>query len=138
MNKSVKELERENLKTYIKVFTYFVIVFSALLLLILSLIKMDKAKQAEKQKSLDEVIVLSDSTSIDNISHNNEVIHIPGYPGDFVILQDENGSCAFSSIRVGYFTDTKVMYSMSSGYGILTPLINSDGSPLLYDEDNTT
>lgn len=36
--------------------------------------------------------------------------------------------------RVVYDKETKVMYSMSS-YGELSPLINADGTPRLYGED---
>lgn len=36
--------------------------------------------------------------------------------------------------RVVYDKETKVMYSMSS-YGELRPLINADGTPRLYEED---
>lgn len=57
------------------------------------------------------------------------VVHIPGYTGDFIILTD-------SFITIGYFTDTRVMYSLSSGYGILTLLVTSDGSPMLYEGGN--
>ena len=36
--------------------------------------------------------------------------------------------------RAVYDKETKVMYSMSS-YGELTPLINADGTPRLYEEN---
>lgn len=40
--------------------------------------------------------------------------------------------------RIIYDTDTKVMYSLSTGsynFGNLTMLVNADGSPKLYKED---
>lgn len=41
--------------------------------------------------------------------------------------------------EIVYHKDTKVMYAISDGgnsYGIFTLLVNSDGSPMLYEEES--
>lgn len=138
-NKSEMETERQNIKTSVKAFAYFIVIFSVVLLVVLMLLDTSSDTYEEKldmQGNLVEVANGLDDELFDNTSltvTTDEVIHIPGYPGDFVLLTDKNGRRGFSSIRVGYFTDTKVMYSLSSGYAILTLLVNSDGTPMLYD-----
>lgn len=52
----------------------------------------------------------------------------------FVII----GHCHDSLMRVGFYLAyqkrTKVMYSVTNE-GVMTPLVNADGTPLLYDGD---
>lgn len=118
--------ERQNIRTYFKIFIIFMIAFVAALLL-LGLFSSFVKQDAEIESKVQEKVYL-DMTQKSHIPEER-VVHIPGYTGDFIILTD-------SFITIGYFTDTRVMYSLSSGYGILTLLVTSDGSPMLYEGGN--
>lgn len=130
-----RKTERENINTYIKIFTYFIAIFSVIIMIIALSASLNSNSQSQEKEvqNLEGTIKISNNTSLNDENTVDDVIQVPGYPGDFVILTDTKGR-SFSSIRIGYFTDTKVMYSISSGYGILTLLVNPDGTPMLYEQ----
>lgn len=134
MNKdNDRKTERENISNYIKIFTYFIAIFSVIIMIISLAISIDRHTKEKKIQDLENTIKLSNTLSNDNINVVDDIIEIPGYSGKFVILTDKD-SRPFSPIQVGYFTDTKVMYSINS-YNTLTLLVNSDGTPMLYDKN---
>lgn len=52
----------------------------------------------------------------------------------FVIIQESSPAHPY---KIVYQKDTKVMYAVSNGYynsGVLTVLVNQDGTPMLYEE----
>ena len=52
----------------------------------------------------------------------------------FVIIQESSPTYPY---KIVYQKDTKVMYAVSNGYynsGVLTVLVNPDGTPMLYEE----
>lgn len=58
-------------------------------------------------------------------------IDIEGEESSFGLIEEYNG------FNIIYDKETGVMYTMSNksyAYGILTPLLNSDGSPKIYQK----
>lgn len=52
----------------------------------------------------------------------------------FIIIQESSSAYPY---KIVYQKDTKVMYAVSNGYynsGVLTVLVNQDGTPMLYEE----
>lgn len=59
-------------------------------------------------------------------------IDIKGEQSSFGLIEEYNG------FDIVYDKETGVMYTMSNrayAYGILTPLLNSDGAPKIYQEE---
>ena len=70
------------------------------------------------------LFILSGCSKVDNVANNN-------VPSSFVIVEQT------SIWQVIYHKETKVMYAVSlGGYncGSFTLLVDSDGSPMLYEE----
>ena len=83
---------------------------------------MNKLKQALIIFAL--LFILSGCSKVDNVANNN-------VPSSFVIVEQT------SIWQVVYHKETKVMYVVSlGGYncGSFTLLVDSDGSPMLYEE----
>ena len=83
---------------------------------------MNKLKQALIIFAL--LFILSGCSKVDNVANNN-------VPSSFVIVEQT------SIWQVIYHKETKVMYAVSlGGYncGSFTLLVDSDGSPMLYEE----
>lgn len=70
------------------------------------------------------LFILSGCSKVDNVANNN-------VPSSFVIVERT------SIWQVIYHKETKVMYAVSLGgdnCGSFTLLVDSDGSPMLYEE----
>jgi hypothetical protein len=79
------------------------------------------------------VVVLAVSTALSGCGTNpTESKVVEDEPSMFILVESS------SLWYVVYHRETKVMYAVSNGYynmGSFTVLVNADGTPMLYEED---
>jgi hypothetical protein len=79
------------------------------------------------------VVVLAVSTALSGCGTNpTESKVVEDEPSMFILVESN------SLWHVVYHRETKVMYAVSDGYynmGNFTVLVNADGTPMLYEED---
>jgi hypothetical protein len=79
------------------------------------------------------VVVLAVSTALSGCGTNpTESKVVEDEPSMFILVESS------SLWYVVYHRETKVMYAVSNGYynmGNFTVLVNADGTPMLYEED---